>query len=126
MIPPAFMLAAALEAQPVRPPPPAPAVHARLLTPRLFRDDDYPTEAMRYRVHGLVRYFIVISATGRVVHCRVVRSSGWTLLDDTTCALIRERARFEPARDAAGNPMVDTSTGSVDWRMPQPAPAPRV
>lgn len=112
----ALLLAIAVQAE-ARPALPRPAVPARLRTERLFRDEDYPLEALRYRVRGRVRYFIVINAAGRVVHCRVTRSSGWQRLDETTCRLIRERARYEPARDSAGRPMVDTVVGEVNWRM---------
>jgi len=112
------LLALAIAGQQTPPPAlPHPAVSARLITPRVFRDEDYPTEAARHRVRGVVRYFIVINSEGRVSHCRVTRSSGWALLDETTCRLLRERSRYEPARDVAGNPTVDTFTGTLDFRV---------
>jgi protein TonB len=117
-MPLATFVALAMSAQEVTPPAlPRPAVPARLITPHVFRDEDYPTEAARYRVRGVVRYFIVINVAGRVSHCRVTRSSGWALLDETTCRLLRERARYEPARDAGGNPTVDTDVGELDFRV---------
>jgi protein TonB len=107
-------LALAVQAAPALP---HPAVPARLLNRRVFRDEDYPAEAARHRLRGSLRYFIVINAGGRVSHCRITRSSGWALLDETACRVLRERARYEPARDAAGNPMVDTFVGELDFRM---------
>jgi protein TonB len=107
-------LALAVQAAPALP---HPAVPARLLTPRVFRDEDYPTEAARHRVRGSVRYFVVINAGGRVSHCRITRSSGWALLDETVCRLLRERARYEPARDSDGIPAVDTYAGELDFRL---------
>mgnify|MGYP003144411120 FL=1 len=45
-----------------------------------------------------------VSAKGRVTDCRVTRSSGFPETDAKVCELSATQIRFEPARDAAGNP----------------------
>ncbi|KPM24629.1 TonB family protein [Citromicrobium bathyomarinum] len=46
-----------------------------------------------------------VSAQGRVTDCRVTRSSGFPETDAKVCELSATQIRFEPARDAAGNPV---------------------
>ena len=87
------------------------ATRARLLRGRID-DGDYPRTAYRARIGGTVIARLRIAADGRVGDCTVTRSSGNAALDETTCRLIRQRFRYEPARDAAGN-AVSSETG---WR----------
>lgn len=63
---------------------------------------DYPDEARRLHAGGIVDVRLDIDASGRVTACRVIRSSGRADFDDTTCRLILQRFRFNPARNAAG------------------------
>jgi protein TonB len=74
---------------------------------------DYPRAAGGKQ--GTVRTQMAISATGRVTDCTVVRSSGNGALDATTCRLIRERFRFNPARDGEGRPMPDRQPWKQEW-----------
>lgn len=46
-----------------------------------------------------------VSAQGRVTACRVSRSSGFPDTDAKVCELSYDRIRFEPAQNAAGNPV---------------------
>lgn len=46
-----------------------------------------------------------VSAQGRVTACRVYRSSGFPESDAKVCELAYDQIRFEPARDAQGNPV---------------------
>jgi protein TonB len=56
-----------------------------------------------------------VRADGGVEHCRVVASSGSTLLDETTCRLIEARFRYVPARDATGAAITDIAGWRQDW-----------
>jgi TonB family protein len=101
--------------------PPPPPVRARpLWHGPLIRDEDYPENAANHRLQGNARYFVVINAAGRVSHCRIVRSTGWTILDEMICRVVIQRARFEPARDAAGAPAVDTGIGLASFQIDEP------
>jgi protein TonB len=59
----------------------------------------------------------VINAAGRISHCRITRSTGWAIVDEMVCRIVTQRARFEPARDAAGAPAVDTGIGHMTCRV---------
>jgi TonB family protein len=84
-----------------------------------FSTDDYPGEALRERQQGTVSFWVRISPEGRVSDCRIIQSSGSPSLDAATCRIIRERARYTPARDAQGRP-AEAFDGdyAVTWRLP--------
>jgi len=63
------------------------------------RPEDYPQESLGTSGRVVVR--LDIDATGALTGCAVVQASGSEALDKVTCALMRSRARFRPARDAA-------------------------
>jgi protein TonB len=80
-------------------------------------DADYPRAAVRAHANGTVYMRFVVAPTGRVSDCRVTRSSGREDLDRTTCQLIKERLRYRPARDPAGNPVAYVIRGEQDWQI---------
>lgn len=79
------------------------------LPPRLrkgrLKDSDYPREAGAAGFQGGVSVKFLVWTDGRVRDCRITRSSGNAMLDDTTCRLITQRYRYDPSRDAAGRPV---------------------
>lgn len=105
--------AAGTPAAPAAPPPPTPTDWPF----RLFTQDDYPARALRGGEQGRVAYRLEIGPNGRVSACTIRRSSGSTALDDTTCRIVRTRARFTPARDSAGNAVPDARDGEVIWQL---------
>jgi periplasmic protein TonB len=84
----------------------------------LLTTDDYPRDARAARAEGRVSFRLEISPQGRVVGCAITGSSGFASIDRATCRLLRARARYRPARDAAGNAVAGTDNGWVDWRLP--------
>lgn len=72
---------------------------------RLFTSNDYPQKALFKGEHGTVRVTLVIDETGATQKCLVYKSSGSERLDQTTCDVLLERAKFEPAIDENGEPM---------------------
>jgi len=95
------------------------------LTEGSITDDDYPPEAARLGSEGTVLMIFNVQTDGRVEECRTFRSSGSPLLDMQSCALVRERFRYTPARDARGNPVVATKRQQITWRLPD-TPAPQL
>ncbi|MFT3977682.1 MAG: energy transducer TonB, partial [Sphingomonas bacterium] len=83
-----------------------------------LKDSDYPAEAGRAGVSGVVSVRYLVGTDGRVAECDVTHSSGSRALDDTTCGLIRKRFRFSPARDGDGRPVpawiVETHTWVIE------------
>jgi TonB family protein len=88
-----------------------------------FSTDDYPAEALRAGAEGTVQFRLEIDTEGRVSRCNLVRSSGNASLDARTCEVLISRARYEPARNAAGEAIPGTDEGRVTWRLPEPAEA---
>lgn len=86
-----------------------PVVAPRLTGGRIV-PRDYPRAANGDQ--GTVIAHVAVAADGRVTGCRVARSSGNAVLDATTCRLIRERFRFNPARNARGEPVA----GEFGWQ----------
>ena len=80
-----------------------------------LKDSDYPRGLGEAGISGRVSVRYLVDAAGRVARCDVTRSSGSRELDDTTCRLIRERFRFDPSRDAEGQPVAATIVESHEW-----------
>lgn len=81
-------------------------------------NDDYPAAAQRAEAQGTTTARFTVGTDGRVTSCTVTGSSGNSSLDSTTCSLIQRRFRFRPALDRAGNPITETRTQRVTWRLP--------
>jgi TonB family protein len=115
-------------AAPIAPaePEPAASARARANLATLFSDGDYPAAAIRNHEQGPVAFSLSVGADGRATACSVTGSSGSAILDSTTCRLLMERARFEPARDSTGKPTTDTVAGRIIWRLPDDGVPPRL
>lgn len=105
-------------------PRPAPPSQARGASPDgLSRwaariQGDYPSSALRREEQGTVTMRITIGTNGRVEACTVTGSSGSSALDDAACRGMQRYARYNPALNAAGNPISDTTTQSIRYVLP--------
>jgi TonB family protein len=100
--------------------PPAARFHAFLtggFAP-LFHAGDYPAAAIAAGAEGRVSFALAIDRDGGVAECRIRRSSGSAALDAAACRILRERARYHPARDAAGGEIAGTDHGEIIWALP--------
>ena len=80
-----------------------------------LRDGDFPDALRETTGGGAVGVRYTVTTAGRVTNCRVTRSSGIALLDQTTCRLIVARFRFRPSRDAAGRPVAADIVETHEW-----------
>ena len=80
--------------------------------------DDYPASALANREEGRVGFALEVAPNGRVAGCSIVRSSGSSALDHSTCRLMRSRARFTPAMDNTGSPVTGVIEQEVTWQLP--------
>ena len=105
--------------------PPAPPV-ARKVEPARARanlasyvsDEDYPSSAVRNEEQGTTRFRLAVGPDGRVTDCSVTSSSGSSALDATTCRLMKQRAKFSPARNSDGEKTSDTVASAIRWVLP--------
>jgi protein TonB len=81
-------------------------------------DADYRSRWIREGMSGTARFTLAIDPSGRISECTITRSSGHAELDAATCRLIERRARFEPARDGAGNRVAGTYSNAINWKIP--------
>ena len=83
----------------------------------LIKDSDYPSAALRRDQSGIVGFVLLVNEAGRVADCTISQTSGVPSLDAQSCALLKERARFTPARSADGKPAKDAVTARIVWRV---------
>ena len=82
-----------------------------------FRSEDYPSGALDRSAVGSIEARVTVGTDGRVRDCHILQSSGHKDLDAITCANYVKRARFEPARDRSGKPLVSPYVYKVTWRV---------
>ena len=77
---------------------------------RIDRAADFPVPpgGREARIGKAVILALTVSPEGRATACRIYKSSGLPETDEVTCQLARERLRFKPALDAAGQPVAGT------------------
>lgn len=105
--------------------PKPPAVRAEPLGQATdwIRGEDYPVAAISDGIKGITAITFDVDVDGRVPTCVISTSSGSDVLDETACALIRQRARFSPARDKKGQLVPDRFMRRVVWKIPNMTPS---
>lgn len=109
-------------AAPPPPPPPAPS-KAKGATPKGMSSwaariqANYPTRAAREEREGTVGVRVSIGPDGRVTSCSVSSPSGSPDLDEAACDGMTRYARFNPAQDSAGNPIADSYSTRIVYRL---------
>lgn len=83
----------------------------------LITEHDYPVEAVDAEQEGRVGIRVQVDPQGRVSSCTVASSSGSPSLDKASCALVTERARYQPARDAQGRGKASIERRTINWRL---------
>ncbi|MDJ0275804.1 energy transducer TonB [Sphingomonas sp. 2R-10] len=102
-----------------------PAKVARVVTPpgsnpgSWLTDRDYPEAARKAKQSGKVFVGMTVAADGKVTDCRILQSSGAASLDQATCPILFERARFRPGLDADGKPVESYKSLTFTWSLPR-------
>ena len=79
--------------------------------------ENYPPRAVRDEIEGRVGVRVTVGPNGRVSDCSVTSGSGSSILDDAACSGMRSYARFNPALDAAGNPISGSYTTTIVYNL---------
>ncbi len=107
---------------PVAPPPPpavATPLKARGTPGEWVTPEDYPSADLRAENQGTTGFRLDVGPDGRVVTCTVTSSSGFPGLDAKACQMLQRRARFSPAKNAAGEGMAASYSNRVRWQIPK-------
>lgn len=83
----------------------------------ILRPQDYPAVAIDRKQGGTVTLALLIDEIGKVADCSVVGTSGVASLDAQSCALVKERAKFQPAIGIDGKPAKDSFLQRITWRL---------
>lgn len=94
-------------------PPEATTPPAGWLTP-----NDYPPMALANNIGGGVDLRLDVDPTGHVTECHVMEAGGDPTFRDHSCKLLRERALYRPAKNAAGTPIASYAIHRVRWSPP--------
>ena len=81
--------------------------------------NDYRSSWINREMTGTARFQLVVGANGRVENCTITNSSGHAELDRATCALVTQRARFDPAKDETGAKISGSYSNAVRWELPE-------
>jgi outer membrane biosynthesis protein TonB len=103
-------------------------LQSKIATPPKIKDswasyvtsDDYPLTAIFARAGGETHILVDVGANGIGSNCRVILRSGREEIDQTTCKVAAERARYTPALDSDGNPVAAPTYMVFRWEMPTP------
>jgi len=102
---------------PPSPPPPPRVAERAVQRGGSITDEDYPSSSIRNEEAGTVVATFTVGTDGKVVACNASGAS--PTLDAETCKLIMRRFRFRPAKDASGQPIEETRSQRVTWRLPK-------
>lgn len=83
----------------------------------VFTAGDYPAEALDRNQQGTVAIRVRIDKQGEVSDCTIEHSSGFGVLDEQTCRIVRLRAKFKPARDRRGRAIASEKRDQIAWRI---------
>lgn len=86
--------------------------------------NDYPLKSLREELQGTAGFRVTIGTDGTVTGCTITSTSGTPELDEATCRLVSQRARFSPALDAKGQPVVGQYSSRIRWVIPKDAATP--
>lgn len=78
---------------------------------------DYRALAAGRLPTGSAMVSLRVQADGVATNCRVVRSSGDSIVDSGLCPLLTRRLRFRPAQDNLGRPIPYTLEYVATWRL---------
>lgn len=107
-------------AAPAAPPPPSQARAASRDGQNRWAariQSNYPRRAVQREIEGNVGVAVVVDPSGRVTQCSVTATSGSEDLDQAACEGMQRYARYNPALDAAGNPISGRDSMTIVYRL---------
>ena len=82
-----------------------------------FSPDDYPSAMLRGGYQGIVNFRLLVDETGKVAACKIQVSTRPKEFDDVVCRAVTRRAKFHPALDSQGKPILSYWRETVSFRL---------
>lgn len=82
---------------------------------KFFRTNDYPLKALDKKQSGTVGLLLWVEPTGLVSKCEVIEPTAARVLEEKSCSVLQRRARFIPAKNAAGLAIRAPVTTRINW-----------
>ena len=79
--------------------------------------ENYPAHLLRAEQQGTVAVRLTVNKEGRASFCEVTGYSGPVSFNETACLQLLRHARFNPATDAAGNPVASFYSTRITFRL---------
>lgn len=79
--------------------------------------ENYPAHLVRAEQQGSVDVRLTVNKDGKASFCEVIAYSGPATFNDTACFQLLRHARFNPATDAAGNPVPSFYQTRITYRL---------
>lgn len=86
---------------------------------RWLTDQDYPALMQEEGQPGLVNFRLTVGEDGRAKSCHIQQSTNPKGFDDAVCRALIRSARFTPAKDKDGKPLVSYYLNSVRFMFPR-------
>ena len=77
---------------------------------------NYPTGALAQGEQAIMRMRVIVNEQGAVESCTILKATDTERLESPACRVM-QGARFEPARDAAGQPFRSLYVTSITYRI---------
>lgn len=78
---------------------------------------DYPASQRIRGQEGVIQFRLIVDDKGAVDSCHIQQSTRPAEFDEAVCRIMTERARFDPALDAAGKPIKSYWRSSFRFQM---------
>lgn len=83
-----------------------------------IQSNDYPPSSLRNDEEGYVVFTLEVDENGKASGCSIDEPSPFPTLNETTCQLLLERARFIPPQNEDGENIASQFSSSVRWQIP--------
>lgn len=83
-----------------------------------LRLDEYPERSLRAGENVTIRYRLNVDSSGNTTHCEILGGATSPEVASFACERLKQRAKFKPAVDSAGNPAASYYIGSTTWMIP--------
>ena len=83
-----------------------------------FDLNDYPVKAFAREWQGVTTFAVIVAPDGRAADCKIVKSSGYEVLDRQACFVALKRAKFTAATGADGQAAYGVYRSQVVWARP--------